>query len=497
MLEDGEQHALPGARTPTELGRSSALEAFVPRRRRTDIRDGGGIAETAPSGSTLRRDAVFRRLLALADVLAAALAVVAGGALLEADLVNGGSIIALPLVVFAAKTLGLYDRDELVIHKTTLNDAPKLFYMTTLFTLVYTVVQADLQNTAIETETILVLWATLMASAMAARWTARRIARSATPTERCVLVGDTSHARRVKRMLESHPTLNAKLVAVIPFERVTARGEDAEEFGEYLRRSDFHRVIVTHADGSGDMIDTIRIFKSRGIKVSVLPSLFDVLGSAVEFDDLGGATLLGVRRYGLTRSSQLMKRSLDVVVASLTLIALAPLFAVIAVLIKRSSPGPVFFRQTRVGRGDSRFEIVKFRTMRSDAEERKIELLDRNETRGLFKIDDDPRITGIGRFLRRSSLDELPQLVNVLLGKMSLVGPRPLVVDEDERVVGWHRRRLDLTPGMTGAWQILGNRVPLEDMVSLDYLYIVNWSLWSDIEILLRTVPHVLARRNR
>ena len=245
------------------------------------------------------------------------------------------------------------------------------------------------------------------------------------------------------------------------------------------------------------MIDTIRIFKSRGIKVSVLPSLFDVLGSAVEFDDLGGATLLGVRRYGLTRSSQLMKRGLDIVVASVALIALAPLFAVIAVLIKRSSPGPVFFRQTRVGRGDTRFQIVKFRTMRSDAEERKIELLDRNETRGLFKIADDPRVTGIGRFLRRSSLDELPQLWNVLRGEMSLVGPRPLVVDEDEQVVGWHRRRLDLTPGMTGAWQILGNRVPLEDMVSLDYLYIVNWSLWSDVEILLRTVPHVLARRNR
>ena len=498
MLEDREQRVPgDGAATPTELGRSSALEAFVPRRRRTDISDGSGVAETAPSGNAARRDAVFRRLLALADVLAAAFAVVVGGALLEADLVNAGSIIALPLVVFAAKTLGLYDRDELVIHKTTLNDAPKLFYMTTLFTLVYTVAQADFQNTAIETETILVLWAILMCSVMAARWTARRIARGVTPIERCVLVGDTAHARRVERMLESHPTLSARLVAVIPFERVTARGEDAEQFGEYLRRSDFHRVIVTHTDGSGDMIDTIRIFKSRGIKVSVLPSLFDVLGSAVEFDDLGGATLLGVRRYGLTRSSQLMKRGLDVVVASLTLIVLAPLFAVLAFLIKRSSPGPVFFRQTRMGRGDTSFEIVKFRTMRSDAEERKIELLDRNETRGLFKIDDDPRITRVGRFLRRSSLDELPQLWNVLRGEMSLVGPRPLVLDEDEQVAGWHRRRLDLTPGMTGAWQILGNRVPLEDMVSLDYLYIVNWSLWSDIEILLRTIPHVLARRNR
>ena len=507
MLEGGEHGTTQGKRgavrttprSPTELGRDSALHALgpSPRRRQTDTRDGSGLAETAPAGRAAQRDAVFRRLLALADVLAATLAIVVGGALLAADLVNLGSLVGLPLIVFAAKTVGLYDRDELVVHKTTLNDSPKLFYVTTLFTLVYTVVQADLQDTTIATETIVVLWGILFGGIMAARWTARRVARAITPPERCVLVGDTAHAQRVKRMLESHPTLSAQLVAVIPFRRVTARGEDANEFGEYLRRSNFHRVIVTHSDGGDDMIETIRVFKSRGIKVSVLPSLFDVLGSAVEFDDLGGITLLGVRRYGLTRSSQLLKRGLDIVVAGTALLALAPLFVVIALLIKQSSSGPVFFRQTRVGRGDTRFRIVKFRTMRSDAEERKIELRDRNETRGLFKIADDPRVTGIGRLLRRSSLDELPQLWNVLRGEMSLVGPRPLVLDEDEQVAGYHRRRLDLTPGMTGAWQILGNRVPLEDMVSLDYLYIVNWSLWSDLEILLRTVPHVLGRRNR
>ena len=117
---------------------------------------------------------------------------------------------------------------------------------------------------------------------------------------------------------------------------------------------------------------------------------------------------------------------------------------------------------------------------------------------GLFKIADDPRVTRVGRFLRRTSLDELPQLVNVLRGEMSLVGPRPLVVDEDQRVQGWHRRRLHLMPGMTGVWQIAGSaRVPLDEMVAMDYLYIVNWSLWSDVKILLRTIPHVLGRRGQ
>ena len=495
MLNEGERKGTVSR--PVELGRDQALGSLVPRRRRTDLRDGSAVAETATSGTTARRDATFRRLLGVADVLAAAVAIVVGGALVDADLVNIWSLVGLPLNVITAKTVGLYDRDEVVIHKTTLNDAPKLFYVTTLFTLVYTVVQADVHNTTIATSTILVLWSILFGGIMAARWTARRVARAITPAERCVLVGDTTHAQRVKRLLASHPTLNAELVAIIPFKRVTARGEDAQEFGEYLSRSDFHRVIVTHTDAdAGDMIDTIRVFKARGIKVSVLPTLFDVLGSAVEFDDLGGATLLGVRRYGLSRSSRVLKRGLDVAVAGVVLVALAPFFAVIAVLIKRGSPGPVFFRQTRVGRGETRFEMVKFRTMRSDAEERKVELLDRNETRGLFKIADDPRITRVGRILRRSSIDELPQLWNVLRGEMSLVGPRPLVLDEDEQVIGWHRRRLDLTPGMTGAWQTLGNRVPLEDMVALDYLYIVNWSLWSDIELLLRTIPHVLRRRN-
>jgi lipopolysaccharide/colanic/teichoic acid biosynthesis glycosyltransferase len=151
----------------------------------------------------------------------------------------------------------------------------------------------------------------------------------------------------------------------------------------------------------------------------------------------------------------------------------------------------------RVGRDGKHFRIFKFRSMVVGADGRKANLVALNEVgEGMFKIRDDPRVTRVGRFLRRTSLDELPQLFNVLRGEMSLVGPRPLVVDEDVRVLGLDRSRLHLTPGMTGPWQILGARVPMQEMVGIDYLYVANWSLWLDLKVLLRTVRHIARAGN-
>ncbi len=156
----------------------------------------------------------------------------------------------------------------------------------------------------------------------------------------------------------------------------------------------------------------------------------------------------------------------------------------------------MLFCQRRVGRDGRTFQMVKFRSMALGAEGERDALKDRNESNGLFKLTEDPRVTRVGRFLRSLSLDEAPQLLNVLRGEMSLVGPRPLVLDEDALVEGWHRERLALTPGMTGPWQVLGpQRPPLAEMVKVDYLYAANWSLWSDTKILLRTLSHVLGRR--
>jgi lipopolysaccharide/colanic/teichoic acid biosynthesis glycosyltransferase len=194
----------------------------------------------------------------------------------------------------------------------------------------------------------------------------------------------------------------------------------------------------------------------------------------------------------------MLKRLMDILGAAAGLILLAPLLLMLALAVKLGSPGPVFFRQKRIGRHGDEFEMLKFRSMVANADAIKDKLRHRNEVEGggLFKIADDPRITRAGRFLRRTSLDELPQLFNVLAGSMSLVGPRPLVADEDALIEGWQRRRLAVKPGMTGMWQIFGSsRIPMEEMVKIDYLYGANWSIWLDLKILLRTVPYVLSRR--
>jgi lipopolysaccharide/colanic/teichoic acid biosynthesis glycosyltransferase len=214
-----------------------------------------------------------------------------------------------------------------------------------------------------------------------------------------------------------------------------------------------------------------------------------------------GLPLLGMPPVRLARSSRLLKRAVDVVLASLALILLSPLLAAVALRIKLDSRGPVFFRQTRMGSGDRTFQILKFRTMRDGADDVKSSLSHLNMHNGddarMFKIPNDPRVTRIGRVLRRFSLDELPQLLNVLLGQMSLVGPRPLVLAEDQHVVEWARKRLELKPGVTGLWQVLGaSEIPFDEMTRLDYVYVTSWSLWGDLRLMLQTIP-ALARARR
>jgi exopolysaccharide biosynthesis polyprenyl glycosylphosphotransferase len=236
--------------------------------------------------------------------------------------------------------------------------------------------------------------------------------------------------------------------------------------------------------------------EGTGIDLVVAPQLTDIAGPRVHIRPVEGLPLLYVEEPTLAGLAWLFKNTMDRVVAALLLLFASPVLLAVAFLIKVSSPGPVFFRQSRVGREGKVFRVWKFRTMYSDAEDRLAQLVEHNETDGLlFKIKNDPRITGVGRFLRASSIDELPQLINVLRGEMSLVGPRPLPADDGD-FLGDVRRRLLVRPGMTGLWQVSGrSELSWDDAVRLDLYYVDNWSLAFDLMILWRTVGVVIARK--
>jgi exopolysaccharide biosynthesis polyprenyl glycosylphosphotransferase len=401
-------------------------------------------------------------------------------------------VASIPFVYTAA---GLYRRDELVLAKTTLDEAPTVFQAATVTTMVAIVVESALLQTPIGAKLMAVTWVSLAVITLSCRVLARSAARTLSPRERCLVIGDAEDAARLARKFESGGVIKAELVG----RWAPTRANGSPELAAVVRNADIHRVVIAgDPDRQTEVMELIRTAKSLGVRVSLLPRMLEAVGSSVAFDYLNGLTLLGVPRFGLSRAPRRVKRAFDVVGASVAIILLSPIMVAIAIAVKLSSRGPILFRQIRVGRDGAAFVMFKFRSMQTGADDRKLDLLGLNEADGLFKIDEDPRVTRVGRLLRRSSLDELPQLFNVLWGEMSLVGPRPLVIDEDRRIQGWRRGRLHLTPGMTGHWQVLGSaRIPVAEMVTIDYLYIANWSLWGDIKILLRTVPHVFLRRGQ
>ncbi|HEY3827959.1 MAG TPA: sugar transferase [Solirubrobacteraceae bacterium] len=471
-------------------------------------RRGGGslpITETHGSAASLRRDAIFRRMLLAADVVAIVAAFTLTLQLSSRPLqITWAGVAGVCALLIGAKIFGLYDRDETLLRKTTLEEVPQLFNVATLCALVTWLAGGLIVTGSLMRGEVLFLWLSLAGLLILTRTCGRALALSLAPAERCLFIGDEESAAAIRAKLTHRGGIKADMVAHLDLDKIAPWSTDARsasrlaEVRDLARTLDVHRAIVApRSADAGETLDLVRTLKAVGVRVSLVPRLLEVVGSSVEFDDLHGVTVMGVRRFDLTRSSAALKRAFDIAGASLGLFVMSPLMIAIAVAIRLDSRGSIFFHQPRVGRHGERFEMLKFRTMVPQADELKDALRHRNEAQdGLFKITDDPRVTRVGGFLRKSALDELPQLLNIVKGEMSLVGPRPLVIEEDERIEGWHRRRLELMPGMTGPWQILGpTRVPLREMVAMDYLYVANWSLWADIKILLRTVPHVVGRR--
>jgi exopolysaccharide biosynthesis polyprenyl glycosylphosphotransferase len=485
--------------------RPVALTGRQPRLTRSQQKLQPALALVRGPAACTRRDSLFRRALLASDALAlgatSALIALAYGTQRELWL----GALAAPILVLGAKLTGLYDRDPALLRKGTLDEAPQIAQLATLCTLSSTLATAALLGGGAPSPRVtLTFWIVLATTLLIARVGARALALLIAPSERCLVIGDDRAAQRIRSKIEGRGAIKAELVAHVDLDRIEPWSSESfseprlAEIGRLAQSLDVHRAII--APGSADAGETlilVRTLKAVGVRVSVLPRLLEVVGSAVAFEDVHGMTLMGLSCFELTRSSRALKRGLDLALSSFALLVLSPVLVAIALMIRLDSRGGSLFKQARIGRHGQPFEIYKFRTMVADAEQRKESLRERNDAQdGLFKIFEDPRVTRIGRALRRSALDELPQLINVLRGEMSLVGPRPLVPDEDSAVLGWQRSRLALTPGITGPWQILGPaRVPLAEMVAIDYLYVADWSLWSDVKIMARTIPHVTARR--
>ncbi len=256
------------------------------------------------------------------------------------------------------------------------------------------------------------------------------------------------------------------------------------------------RVLVAFSSSPPSQVMDVLRKLPPSVHVCVVPRMFELVTWQSQLEELHGLTVMDIAPPQLGTLSRALKRAMDLCVSACLLLVLAPLIVGIAIAIKATSPGPVLFRQPRTGRGGVPFEILKFRSMEVGAERLKIDLREHNEVDGpLFKLRHDPRVTKVGRFLRRTSLDEIPQLFNVLLGQMSLVGPRPFVPDEARGFADWATRRFDVRPGMTGLWQVSGrNDLPFAELQQLDYAYVASWSLWWDLKILWHTPGTVLRR---
>lgn len=418
-------------------------------------------------------------------------------------------LVTLPAWLLVARLYGLYERDAEHADHSTADDAPAIVNMLTLAVWLLLVVSRLTEFLHPDFRKLAAFWAAGIVSMLLARWIARLVAnRSLTFVQNAVIFGAGDVGQLVGRKLLHHPEYGINLVGFVD-DNPRSRRDDLgrlcilgsrDDLSWIVQRYDVERVIVAFSAADHEAsLETVRELVERGVQVDIVPRLFEVVGPGAVVHSVEGLPLVALRVPRLSRSSRLLKRTMDVIGATFALAVLAPLFAAVAVAIKLDSSGPVFFRQARVGTRGRRFRIWKFRTMVAEAEEHKgryahlnMHLAPGGDPR-MFKIANDPRTTRVGRALRRFSIDELPQLLNVVVGEMSLVGPRPLIPDESRHVTAWAMKRLALQPGMTGLWQVLGRHsIPFDEMVRLDYIYVNTWSVWNDLRILARTMAVVL-----
>jgi exopolysaccharide biosynthesis polyprenyl glycosylphosphotransferase len=307
---------------------------------------------------------------------------------------------------------------------------------------------------------------------------------------KAVLVGDAESRAHLRKVLGT-----SRGGIVYEFSGEVEPGPDVEAM---LARGPLDELIVADAGlDEARLLEIVEAAHRRNVRVRIAPRTTELLFERGEYVPGQGVPLFELRPPFFAGTDWATKRTFDLVVGSLIVVVGLPVWLVIALAIKLTSRGPVFYSDPRIGLGESEFRMLKFRTMTDDAEHRQPELEAANEAGGaLFKIRNDPRVTSVGRILRRTSIDEVPNVLNVLRGEMSLVGPRPLPLRDYERLEAWHRRRYNVLPGMTGLWQVAGRSdLTFDDLVRLDFYYLENWSIWLDLSILFKTPGAVLSRR--
>jgi len=457
---------------------------------------------SGPEGSR-RRGSLLRRLLALADwaaLIAALLVVTATTSSTDvADLF--WAILFSPSWILVIKLHGLYDHDHRRIRHSTLDEVPSLVSATVLGTLVLDGLLAISPVGPLSPKSAIALGIGALVGSFVLRGVLRWVWHRATPMALGLVVGPPNTVDTVARRVVTHPETRLHLVGYLS----TAEGEDSAELprlgtladiSEVARAAGIERVVVTEQQMSEPVAERlIEECKGAGLALTFLPQHYGLLGPGIELNRLAELPVLDFRFSDPPRSTQAMKRALDVFVSGVLLVLISPLLLLAALAILVDSGRPVFFRQKRAGKDGVPFTMLKFRTMDADAEDRLSELIDLSKLdEPAFKIPDDPRVTPVGRHLRRTSIDELPQLINVLRGEMSLVGPRP----EEEAVVALYderqRGRLAIKPGLTGPMQVYGRSdLTFEERLAMERDYLDNLSLLTDLQILMRT-PRAIVR---
>jgi exopolysaccharide biosynthesis polyprenyl glycosylphosphotransferase len=402
---------------------------------------------------------------------------------------------------------GLYERQSSTIVASTFDETATMLNALLAGSLIMLLAGQGLEKVAgikvySPSEAVLFL-AFALTLVPAARWTLRnRLLHGVVRPRRAIIVGAGATGRLIESKIAAHPDYNLHVVGFL--DDASAAGDDilgsAADLTRVIDEHEIDWVVLAGADSAQhyeETLEMVRHVRRPDVHLSIVPTYFELFASNATIEDLQGIPVVSLPPMRLSRSARILKRSFDLTASVLGLLILSPLLAAVAVAIKLDSRGPVFFRQVRNGRGGNAFKIIKFRSMVDGAEGQRFDLAHLNQMDGpLFKIQADPRITRTGAFLRKWRIDELPQLINVVRGEMSLVGPRPFVVHEADKITGWAGRRLESLPGITGLWQVLGgNDLSFEEMVKLDYVYTTNWSLWWDIKILFQTLPVVLGRR--